>query len=323
VDVNVKYTQYNHYANQYGDYRMDCSGSCRWPGGLTPTGMASPTTVSLPSYGIWLNSIDDLKPGDAIDDPGSHVVLFVSWTDSSHSVANVYEETSYTDESGPNPGAIASRYSRSTLINRGYKPLRYHNIAADPPPAVPVSGVDFSASSVVEFNGELTVFARGADGSLQHWWLVDGQANHHDVWTGPNSVGGRPVAIVYQDVLNVFYRGTDGTLQHWWFDTQAHHDVWGGGSLAGGPTAAVFGNVLTVFGRGTDGVLQNWWIVNGQANQHSPWGGGSLAGNPTAVVYNGVLAVFGCGTDNRLQNWWIVNGQANQHSPWGGGNIAP
>jgi Peptidase family M23/Repeat of unknown function (DUF346) len=196
---------------------------------------------------------------------------------------------------------------------------------ADLPPVngrVPLSGVDFSATSAVDFRSQLTVFARGADGSLLHWWLVNGQPNRFDIWAGAGSVAGRPVTLVYQNMLNVFYRGTDGRLHHWWFDSSAHHDIWGGGSLAGDPTAAVFGNILTVFGRGTDNRLHNWWLVNGQPHQHSVWGGGSLAGNPTAVVFGSILTVFGRGTDNRLHNWWLVNGQPNQHSLWAGGSLA-
>ncbi|MEV6242442.1 NlpC/P60 family protein [Lentzea sp. NPDC051838] len=313
IDERVPYSQSRCHDNQYGDYRTDCSGMVSMAWGLR----ISRDTSTLRDVATEI-ARSDLQPGDMLwrrDSAVQHAAIFVRWGDDAHTRPVVRQE------SGPD-GVPANETTYSASYANTFTPFRYDNLVADPPAAVPVSGIDYSASSAVVFNNQLTVFARGADGSLQHWWLVNGQANLHDVWTGPNSVGGKPVAVVYRGVLNVFYRGVDDTLQHWWFDTRSHHDVWGGGSLAGDPVAAVFGDALTVFGRGTDGVLQNWWLVDGQANRHSPWGGGTIAGNPTAVVYNGILAVFGRGTDNRLHNWWIVNGQANQHSIWSGGSLA-
>lgn len=128
VDVNVKYTQYDTYTNQYGTYRRDCSGFVSMAWNLTPTGMSAPTTLSLPNYGTWLGSLDDLQPGDAVDDPDHHVVLFVGWVDGTHNSARVYEETSYSGKDGPDPGAITSTYSRQTFINDGYRPLRRKNV---------------------------------------------------------------------------------------------------------------------------------------------------------------------------------------------------
>jgi hypothetical protein len=65
--------------------------------------------------------------------------------------------------------------------------------------------------------GRLDVFARGTDGTLQHWWY-DGSS-----WGGPESLGGQlveaPSAVSWAvGRLDVFARGTDGTLQHKWWD---------------------------------------------------------------------------------------------------------
>ncbi|ROR42766.1 hypothetical protein EDD39_0891 [Kitasatospora cineracea] len=100
-----------------GRYREDCSGLVSMAWQLT----GSLTTYSLPSVSTRLGSLDDLKPGDAINST-SHVVLFASWTDSSHTSANVYTE------SGTAYPTRYTRYSRSYLESSGYYGLRYNKI---------------------------------------------------------------------------------------------------------------------------------------------------------------------------------------------------
>jgi MYXO-CTERM domain-containing protein len=72
-------------------YRSDCSGFVAWAWGLPPPGNTTSeyapadTSVSYVIKGI------DLEPGDALNIPGDHIVLFVSWV-TVGSEANFYEE---------------------------------------------------------------------------------------------------------------------------------------------------------------------------------------------------------------------------------------
>ncbi|WP_019887869.1 hypothetical protein [Streptomyces purpureus] len=88
VDQGVPYSQRAYYKDPQGrTYRTDCSGlvSMAWH---LPT---SATTWTLPNYSTQLASLDDLKPGDALNNINAHVVLFAGWTDSSHTVADIIE----------------------------------------------------------------------------------------------------------------------------------------------------------------------------------------------------------------------------------------
>ena len=61
-------------------YRADCSGFVSMAWGLPAQGLQVPNTVSLTQYATTLNSLDQLQPGDAINNRqwgnNGHVVLF-------------------------------------------------------------------------------------------------------------------------------------------------------------------------------------------------------------------------------------------------------
>jgi uncharacterized membrane protein YgcG len=76
---------------QWDPYRSDCSGFISWawalsaPGETTDGFAPASTSVSNVIQG------SDLQPGDALNRPGDHIILFVSWQ-TQGSVANFYEE---------------------------------------------------------------------------------------------------------------------------------------------------------------------------------------------------------------------------------------
>ncbi|WP_370943375.1 FG-GAP repeat domain-containing protein [Amycolatopsis sp. cg5] len=222
VDVNVKYTQHGQYGNQYGTYRKDCSGFVSMAWGLSPSGMSSPTTVSLPNYGSWLGSLDDLKPGDAIDSVGGgHVVLFRSWTDGSHAVANVYEETSYTGVDGPDPGAIASQYSRAKLTNGGYRPLRYSGITdGGSNAAKDFNGNGLADIAALDPGDNLILFSGNGAGAVG-WggpmWPTGGQwAGYKQFTTGDfNGDGKSDVAAIDPGDNLIFFPGNGAGAVGW------------------------------------------------------------------------------------------------------------
>ncbi|WP_101608499.1 trypsin-like serine protease [Amycolatopsis sp. BJA-103] len=175
--------------------------------------------------------------------------------------------------------------------------------------------------AAVVFKDHVTVFARGADGTLQHWWTgPDGVLGGHDTWGG--GLGGDPTVLVSNGFLTVFARGADGTLQHWWLgknETSFHRDHWGGG-VAGDPAAVVFNDAITVFARGTDGTLQHWWLGKNETSAHRDHWGGGVTGNPTTAVFNDAITVFARGTDGTLQHWWLGKNETSAHRDhWGGG----
>ena len=72
-------------------YRSDCSGFVSWSWALGSPGLSTsefaPGSTSV-SYTI---NGSTLQPGDALNIPGEHIILFVSWQ-TPGSVANFYEE---------------------------------------------------------------------------------------------------------------------------------------------------------------------------------------------------------------------------------------
>jgi hypothetical protein len=312
VEVNVKYTQHSTYTNEYGTYRKDCSGFVSMAWGLTPTGMSSPTTSTLPSYSQLLPSLDDLKPGDAINQAGTHVVLFVDWTDSTRIAARVYEETSYTDDWGPEPGTITSTYSRSKLLNEGYRPLRYNNIVDDAPPTAGSDALTESKSVVYQPNTKTTeYFARGTDGSLIHNYNIDNGG-----WSGWSSIqsgwkiAGNPTAVYqpHTGATEVFARGTDNKLIHTYSINGGPWAAWSAiqdWTMASDPTAVYQPNTMTteVFARGGDNKLIHTYNTNNTG--WKPWsalGAWTMAGNPTVIYQPGTKTteVFARGADGKL-----------------------
>jgi hypothetical protein len=69
-------------------YRSDCSGFVSWAWGLPPPGR---TTGQFGDVSTSIGG-NDLQPGDALVNPGKHIVLFGGWTNASHTAAVLQEE---------------------------------------------------------------------------------------------------------------------------------------------------------------------------------------------------------------------------------------
>jgi hypothetical protein len=91
LDAHVPYDQGHSYPNQYGSYRMDCSGFVSMAFGLP----SSYTTVTLPQVVHRINK-DDLQPGDIMLNTASgdngHTGIFIRWTDALHTHYVSWEE---------------------------------------------------------------------------------------------------------------------------------------------------------------------------------------------------------------------------------------
>ncbi|HSI14933.1 MAG TPA: hypothetical protein VK961_22970 [Chthoniobacter sp.] len=77
-------------------------------------------TATLPGYCELLKSTDDLQPGDVMDSPNGHVVLFVHWLNVSKSKALFYEA-----EARPQPRVMLTEHSIFWLSLCGARPFRY------------------------------------------------------------------------------------------------------------------------------------------------------------------------------------------------------
>jgi len=114
VRARVPYNQHSHYEG----YRQDCSGFVSMAWDLT----SSRVTWTLPAVSTRLVSTSQLLPGDILDWPHHHVVLFVGWNSADHGrhrYFDLYEETP--------PRARASHHGDIRDFS-SYTPYRYKNI---------------------------------------------------------------------------------------------------------------------------------------------------------------------------------------------------
>ena len=106
---------------------VDCSGFVSAAWGLS----VHYTTAAIPSIAKALDNPWDLKPGDALNKPGSHVMLFLRFTPDRK--AEVMEAST----GGCNGRVCRNVYPLASLLQRGYVPVRFRALAADES-AVPV-----------------------------------------------------------------------------------------------------------------------------------------------------------------------------------------
>lgn len=76
---------------QWDPYRSDCSGFVSWAWGLPAPGNTTDEFAPADTSVSYVIQGSDLQPGDALNIPGDHIVLFVSWV-TVGSEANFYEE---------------------------------------------------------------------------------------------------------------------------------------------------------------------------------------------------------------------------------------
>lgn len=110
---------------------VDCSAfvSASW-------GLATHfTTMAIPSIARELTNPWDLLPGDALNKPGSHVMLFMRFTPDRR--AEVVESST----GGCNGKVCRNIYPLGSLLARGYRPVRFRGLANDFSAPTPVAAV--------------------------------------------------------------------------------------------------------------------------------------------------------------------------------------
>lgn len=100
---------------------VDCSAFVSAAWGLS----VHYTTAAIPAIAKKLDNPWDLKPGDALNKPGSHVMLFLRFTPDRK--AEVMESST----GGCNGRVCRNVYPLGALLERGYVPVRFRGLAED------------------------------------------------------------------------------------------------------------------------------------------------------------------------------------------------
>ena len=94
------------------------------------------TTIAIPAITTPVENPFNLLPGDALNKPGSHVMLFVRFTPDRR--AEVIESST----GGCNGKVCRNIYPLASLLVRGYRPVRYRGLVNEThPPEPPVKAV--------------------------------------------------------------------------------------------------------------------------------------------------------------------------------------
>ncbi|OKI18670.1 hypothetical protein A6A25_39670 [Saccharothrix sp. CB00851] len=128
------------------------------------------------------------------------------------------------------------------------------------------------------WRGEQHVFARGQNGTLEHWWFAPTTGVSHNGWGGYLIGSPSGFASAYDGAdqqLHVMARDGEGRLLHYWWDAAApgtiRRDIWTAPSIVSDPT-----------GLGTP---------RGAVEQLPQYGGAATA-SPAGCGSSGVLAAF-------------------------------
>src|SRR5712691_10568789 len=100
---------------------VDCSAFVSAAWGLS----VHYTTAAIPAIAKTVENPWDLKPGDALNKPGSHVMLFLRFTPDRK--AEVMESST----GGCNGRVCRNIYPLSSLLARGYRPVRFRALQDD------------------------------------------------------------------------------------------------------------------------------------------------------------------------------------------------
>lgn len=192
IDARVPYSQSACHNNQYGNYRTDCSGFVSMAWGLRMSFTTS--DIHLVSHTIPRS---ELQPGDALNNPGSHVALFLRWADAARTRPIVREQA------GPNGSPTVEREWSATTA-AAYTPIRYDNIVDD------VAGIPSDRVNQLNADGYSDLVAVDADGKIfgyHNGSLVNpgGQPYYQETWRAQDSDWSSALHMATGDINNDGY----------------------------------------------------------------------------------------------------------------------
>ncbi|WP_327070511.1 hypothetical protein [Kitasatospora sp. NBC_01302] len=291
VNQGVPYSQSVYSSDGSGStYRSDCSGYVSMAWHLS----SSLTTQTLRSVSTQLSGFDALKPGDMLDryDNGNyniHVVLFAGWTDSTHTSANVYTEST------PGTQAHLDTYTLDYLNSNGYVPWRYNNIVDDP--TVPSAAVNTVHLVDLTPDGGLHNTEGNYSGGGWTSWNDMGASSIKDVTSASTGSTNRVFAI-------------SSTNQIWEKDGNYATGQWSGwfqpisdGHTFTAISASSSGNTVHLAAIGTDGQMYNadGAFPNGGWTSWSAHGGTNLKHIASASTSDNVNHIFVVDSGNQLR----------------------
>ena len=170
------------------------------------------------------------------------------------------------------------------------------------------------------------VFARGASGTLEHWYWDPETAGPpvHDTWG--SGLAGDPAALVIGTYQDVWAIDGSGRLQQWYWGPNTNGvqtSTWGSG-VAGRPSVFVSGSQQHAFARGTSGTLEHWWWDSTtRAVSHDTWESGVVIGDPAAMPVGDFQDVWAIDDGGNLRQWyWGPGMNSPQQAPaWGSGVV--
>ena len=113
---------------EWDKYRSDCSGFVSWSWARPAPGLTTRTLAPYDTTVSSLITVDDLKPGDALNGSG-HVMLFGGWADKAAGKAMIMQE-SRCGTTAAEKIAVFKVIDPSTLQisdGRNFRPIRYKN----------------------------------------------------------------------------------------------------------------------------------------------------------------------------------------------------
>ncbi|WP_258905118.1 FG-GAP-like repeat-containing protein [Actinokineospora sp. UTMC 2448] len=275
----VPYSMNHCHANDFGNYRADCSGFVSMVWGLREsewTGSLHEVTHPIARA--------DLRPGDALlrlaggGHEYGHVAIFIGWADSARTKPRVREQA------GPNGSPTTERVWTAATAST-YTPVRYDKIVESSDPVRDsVDGSDISGDGAADLLGVK------ADGSL--WYYYNNGTADGDPFEGTGSQIGSGFGVFdWVDGADISGDGSadmlarkpDGTL--WYYPNNSYHNpgnvpFTGSGIQVGHgfqnfnrlDAADIDGdNRADLLGRKADGTL--WYYRNGGTTNNDPFSG--------------------------------------------------
>jgi hypothetical protein len=196
-------------------YGPDCSGYVSMAWHLNPGSAGGLNTSSLPSVSIAI-SRSDLKPGDILDYPAQHVILFDAWE------ADHVHFSYYSFGSTPLVHVTHVSFNDSTLSGwptANYQAYRYKSIVDDSGGVV--SSGDVHTFADIDGDGKDERIQIKPNGEVWAWANANGLCGYNCTYSWASII-----AIGFTDTTNVRFADIDGDGKAEIIQIKPNGEVW-------------------------------------------------------------------------------------------------